>query len=97
METGATFIGVHQSGRELMLDTDISPEELEDVLFKVLMERPECPIFQFTQSGKDFPMFINLNHFSYCEVGERGEKTTDSGLVKLSPKTITELVRPRQG
>ncbi len=92
--TGATFVAVHQSGRELVLETDTPPEELEDVIFSVLTNRPECPIFRFKQSKAKYPMLINLNHFSYCEVNARGERSTDSGI--LIPQVATALQKLRR-
>ena len=96
-ETGATFVGVHQSGREVIFDTDISPEALEEVMFQTLAIRPQCPIFKFKMSGKDYHMLINLNHFTYCEVNAKGERMTEGGLLLPGVRTIAQLQRPLRG
>ena len=90
-DNGATFMGVHRSGRELVLDTDLSPRKLEDNILGTLFERPEAPIFRFHQSGKEYPMFINLNHFSYCEVNPKGDRTTESGILVPNAPNIVGL------
>jgi len=96
-KTGATLVCVHQSGRELHLDTDVSPEDLEEVIFSTLTIRPECPIFKFKLSGKEYNMLINLNHFAYCEVNAKGERMTESGLLIPRTVSIAPLLRPTHG
>ncbi len=93
-ETGATFIGVHRTGRELQLDTDLTPRQVEDLIQEVILTKPECPIVAFKQSGKEHLTFLNMNHFTICDVNKKGERTLESGLVLPQVKNITQLRRP---